>query len=51
MLREAGLIRCERHGVEMRNYPRCDEMDEHLISMVKSIFRAYGWYYENKKPD
>jgi DNA-binding transcriptional ArsR family regulator len=51
VLREAGLIRCERHGVEMRNYPRCDDLDEHLINMVKSIFRAYGWYYGGKKPD
>jgi DNA-binding transcriptional ArsR family regulator len=45
VLREAGLIRCERHGVEMRNFPRCDEMDQHLRDLVRSIFAAYGWYY------
>ncbi|WP_443025608.1 winged helix-turn-helix domain-containing protein [Sphingomonas sp. PB4P5] len=31
MLREAGLIRCERQGVELRNHPRCDELYQHLI--------------------
>jgi DNA-binding transcriptional ArsR family regulator len=49
VLREAGLIRCERQGVEMRNHPRCDELDQHLIELVKSIFAAYGWYYGDKK--
>jgi DNA-binding transcriptional ArsR family regulator len=48
VLREAGLIRCERHGVEMRNHPRCDDLDPHLIDLVKSIFAAYGWYYGDK---
>ena len=27
VLREAGLIRCERHGVEMRNHSRCAEVE------------------------
>ena len=49
VLREAGLIRCERHGVEMRNHPRCDDLDPHLIDLVKSIFAAYGWYYGDKR--
>jgi DNA-binding transcriptional ArsR family regulator len=26
-LREAGLVRSERHGVEMRNISRCKEID------------------------
>jgi DNA-binding transcriptional ArsR family regulator len=51
ILREAGLIRCERHGVEMRNHPRCGEMDQHLLDLVKSIFAAYGWYYGDKRMD
>jgi DNA-binding transcriptional ArsR family regulator len=51
VLREAGLIRCERHGVEIRNHPRCSELDQHLVDLVRSIFAAYGWYYGNKKMD
>jgi DNA-binding transcriptional ArsR family regulator len=51
VLREAGLIRCERQGVEMRNYPRCDDLDQHLIELVKSIFAAYGWFYRDKTTD
>jgi hypothetical protein len=51
VLREAGLIRCERHGVEIRNHPRCSELDQHLIDLVRSIFAAYGWYYGDKKMD
>lgn len=47
VLREAGLIRCERHGVEMRNFPRCQEMDQHLKDLVGSIFAAHGWYYRS----
>jgi hypothetical protein len=35
----------------MRNYPRCDDLDPHLINLVKSIFAAYGWYYQNRKTD
>jgi DNA-binding transcriptional ArsR family regulator len=51
VLREAGLIRCERQGVEMRNHPRCAELDQHLIDLVRSIFAAYGWYYTDKRMD
>jgi DNA-binding transcriptional ArsR family regulator len=51
VLREAGLIRCERHGVEMRNHPRCGELDQHLVDLVKSIFAAYGWYYADRRMD
>jgi DNA-binding transcriptional ArsR family regulator len=51
VLREAGLIRCERQGVEMRNHPRCAELDQHLIDLVRSIFAAYGWYYADKRMD
>jgi DNA-binding transcriptional ArsR family regulator len=51
VLREAGLIRCERQGVEMRNHPRCAEFDRHLIDLVRSIFAAYGWYYADKRMD
>jgi DNA-binding transcriptional ArsR family regulator len=48
VLREAGLIRSERHGVEIRNQSRCPELDEHLKHLIKAILCAYGWYYGPK---
>jgi DNA-binding transcriptional ArsR family regulator len=45
VLREAGLIRSERHGVEIRNQTRYPELDEHLQDLVRSIIAAYKWYY------
>lgn len=42
VLREAGLIRSERHGVEMRNYSRCAEIDQRFPGLLKSIMTAYG---------
>jgi len=42
LLREAGLIRSERHGVEMRNYSRCSEIDQRFPGLLKSILAAYG---------
>jgi DNA-binding transcriptional ArsR family regulator len=42
VLREAGLIRSERHGVEMRNYSRCAEIDQRFPGLLKAIMTAYG---------
>jgi DNA-binding transcriptional ArsR family regulator len=42
VLREAGLIRSERQGVEMRNYSRCDEINERFPGLLPSIMTAYG---------
>ena len=42
VLREAGLIRSERHGVEMRNYSRCAEIDQRFPGLLVSILTAYG---------
>lgn len=42
ILRDAGLIRSERHGVEMRNYPRCAELDERFPGLLKAIMGAYA---------
>lgn len=42
ILREAGLIRSERHGVEMRNTTRCAELQERFGGMVSSILDAYA---------
>jgi DNA-binding transcriptional ArsR family regulator len=42
VLREAGLIRSERHGVEMRNYSRCDEINLRFPGLLPAIMGAYG---------
>jgi hypothetical protein len=42
VLREAGLIRGERHGIEMRNHSRCAEVEERFPGLVAAILRAYG---------
>ena len=41
VLREAGLIRSERKGVEMLNITRCHELKEPLRDMLASIMKAY----------
>jgi len=41
ILREAGLIRSERKGVELRNSTRCAELKKKFGSMVMGSFRAY----------
>ena len=41
VLREAGLIRSEKHGVEVRNVSRCGEFKERFGDLVGSILRAY----------
>jgi DNA-binding transcriptional ArsR family regulator len=41
VLREAGLIRSERHGVEMRNTSRCDEIDGRFPGLVAAIINAH----------
>jgi DNA-binding transcriptional ArsR family regulator len=42
VLREAGLIRSERRGVEMHNTTRCPELKERFGTMVEEILRAYS---------
>jgi DNA-binding transcriptional ArsR family regulator len=42
VLREAGLIRSERHGVEIRNHSRCPELDDRFPGLIKAILSAYG---------
>ena len=41
VLREAGLVRSERKGVEMHNTPRCQELEERFPGLVSSILRAH----------
>ena len=40
-LREAGLIRSERKGVEMHNTPRCDEIDKRFPGLLTAIIEAH----------
>lgn len=42
ILREAGLIRSERKGVEMINSTRCDELNERFGPMIREIIEAYA---------
>ncbi len=41
ILREAGLIRSERQGVEVKNTPRCAELKEKFGPMIEEIMKAY----------
>jgi DNA-binding transcriptional ArsR family regulator len=41
-LREAGLIRGERHGVEMRNTSRCAEIDQRFPGLIPAIVTAHN---------
>jgi DNA-binding transcriptional ArsR family regulator len=41
ILREAGLIRSERKGVEMHNTTRCAELKDRFGPMIQAIVRAY----------
>jgi len=40
-LREAGLIRSERHGIEMRNISRCREIDKRFPGLIQAIVKAH----------
>jgi DNA-binding transcriptional ArsR family regulator len=42
ILREAGLIRSERKGVELHNTSRCEEIEKRLGGMVGAIIEAYS---------
>lgn len=42
VLREAGLIRCERHGVELRNHSRCAEVEARFPGLLSAIMSAYA---------
>jgi len=42
VLRESGLIRCERRGIEMNNSSRCSEVDGRFPGLILAILSAYG---------
>ncbi|OLP61585.1 transcriptional regulator [Xaviernesmea oryzae] len=41
VLREAGLIRSERQGVEMRNHARCADVEMRFPGLLTAILNAY----------
>jgi DNA-binding transcriptional ArsR family regulator len=41
VLREAGLIHSERHGVEMQNVSRCAELEERFPGLIRGIVNAH----------
>jgi DNA-binding transcriptional ArsR family regulator len=41
ILREAGLIRSERKGVELQNHTRCKELKKTFGPMVQAIVKTY----------
>ncbi len=41
ILREAGLIRSERHGVEMHNISRCTELEQRFPGLIRAIVTAH----------
>lgn len=41
-LREAGLIRGERQGVEVRNSSRCVEIDKRFPGLIAAIVKAHN---------
>jgi DNA-binding transcriptional ArsR family regulator len=47
-LRDAGLIRGERRGVEMHNAPRCAEIDKRFPGLVSSIINAHQVQMQDK---
>src|ERR1700709_1613312 len=50
-LREAGLIRGERRGVEMHNTPRCAEIDKRFPGLIAAIVKAHNVQLaEKQKP-
>src|SRR5258706_10352807 len=41
-LREAGLVRSERQGVEMHNTSRCKEIEQRFPGLIGAILKAHG---------
>jgi DNA-binding transcriptional ArsR family regulator len=47
-LREAGLIRGERRGVEMHNISRCGEIEKRFPGLIMAIVSAHNIQLEGK---
>jgi DNA-binding transcriptional ArsR family regulator len=48
-LREAGLVRGERRGVEMHNTSRCTEIDQRFPGLIAAIVKAHSIQLEQKR--
>ena len=48
VLREAGLIRSERQGVEMQNTSRCTEIDNRFPGLIRTIVNAHNIQLKGK---
>jgi DNA-binding transcriptional ArsR family regulator len=48
-LREAGLIRGERRGVEMHNTSRCTEIEKRFPGLVAAIVKAHNVQLRGKR--
>ena len=48
-LREAGLIRAERRGVEMHNISRCSEIESRFPGLISAIVNAHKVESEGKQ--
>ncbi|USI74720.1 ArsR/SmtB family transcription factor [Sphingomonas morindae] len=51
VLREAGLIRSERHGVELRNHSRWAEVDQRFPGLLAGILNAYASHLAGTPPN
>lgn len=49
ILREAGLIRSERKGVELINATRCGELDQRFGPMIRTIIDSYAQQRKGEK--
>ena len=50
ILREAGLIRSERHGVEVQNTSRCTELEQRFPGLIRAIVTAHAIQSANQAP-
>jgi DNA-binding transcriptional ArsR family regulator len=48
-LREAGLVRGERRGVEMHNTSRCQEIEKRFPGLISAIVKAHSIQLEAKQ--
>jgi DNA-binding transcriptional ArsR family regulator len=49
ILRDAGLIRSERHGVQMHNSSRCAEIDSRFPGLIAAILKAHKLQSEGRR--
>jgi DNA-binding transcriptional ArsR family regulator len=50
ILRDAGLIRAERRGVEMHNTSRCSELEARFPGLIGAIVNAHNVQSRGKRP-